>query len=94
MSEILIKNATLQGQQVDIQISGDRIIAINPHPKDEGVSGGITQLMSGIANFFSGMSSGDHGSGNLPNIAKSGIFAADRSIRDYANTIWLANPVK
>ena len=36
MSEILIKNATLQGQQVDIQISGDRIIAINPHPKDEG----------------------------------------------------------
>ena len=31
---------------------------------------------------------------SLTNIAKSGIFAADRSIRDYANTIWLANPVK
>ena len=24
---------------------------------------------------------------------ESRIFAADRSIRDYANTIWLANPV-
>ena len=31
---------------------------------------------------------------SLNNIAKSGIFAADRSIRDYANNIWLANPVK
>ena len=31
---------------------------------------------------------------SLVNIAKSGVFAADRAIRDYANTIWLANPVK
>ena len=30
---------------------------------------------------------------SLVNTAKAGIFAADRSIRDYANTIWLANPV-
>lgn len=78
MSEILIKNVTLKGQQVDIQISGNKILAINPHPKDEGVSGSITQLMSGIANFFSGMSSGDHGSGNLPNIAKSGMSRSAR----------------
>ena len=30
---------------------------------------------------------------SLVNTAKAGIFAADRSIRDYANTIWLADPV-
>ncbi|MDO4460461.1 MAG: glycogen/starch/alpha-glucan phosphorylase [Clostridia bacterium] len=30
---------------------------------------------------------------SLVNIAKSGIFAADRSIRDYENTIWLGKPV-
>lgn len=29
----------------------------------------------------------------LMNTAKAGIFAADRSIRDYANNIWLASPV-
>ena len=31
---------------------------------------------------------------SLMNIAKSGIFAADRSIADYANNIWHAKPVK
>lgn len=31
---------------------------------------------------------------SLVNTAKAGIFAADRSIRDYANNIWLAQPVK
>ena len=31
---------------------------------------------------------------SLVNTAKAGIFAADRSIRDYANTIWLAEPLK
>lgn len=30
---------------------------------------------------------------SLVNTAKAGIFAADRSIRDYANNIWLAKPV-
>lgn len=30
---------------------------------------------------------------SLVNIAKSGIFAADRSIRDYANTIWGMKPL-
>ncbi|MBQ2667314.1 MAG: glycogen/starch/alpha-glucan phosphorylase, partial [Clostridia bacterium] len=30
---------------------------------------------------------------SLVNTAKAGIFAADRSIRDYANTIWLADPL-
>ena len=31
---------------------------------------------------------------SLVNIAKAGRFAADRSIRDYANTIWQLNPVQ
>ena len=31
---------------------------------------------------------------SLVNTAKAGIFAADRAIRDYANTIWLAKPVE
>ena len=31
---------------------------------------------------------------SLTNIAKSGIFAADRSIADYANNIWNAKPVE
>jgi len=31
---------------------------------------------------------------SLINIAKSGIFAADRSIKDYAENIWHINPVK
>ena len=31
---------------------------------------------------------------SLVNIAKSGIFAADRSIRDYAENIWNASPLK
>lgn len=31
---------------------------------------------------------------SLVNIANAGIFSADRSIRDYANTIWGATPVK
>ena len=31
---------------------------------------------------------------SLNNIAKSGIFAADRSIADYANNIWNAKPVE
>ena len=31
---------------------------------------------------------------SLVNIAKSGIFSADRSISDYANNIWKAKPVK
>ena len=31
---------------------------------------------------------------SLTNIAKAGCFAADRSIRDYANGIWDAKPVK
>lgn len=31
---------------------------------------------------------------SLVNTAKAGIFAADRAIRDYANTIWLAEPLK
>ena len=31
---------------------------------------------------------------SLMNIAKSGIFAADRSISDYANNIWHIKPVK
>ena len=31
---------------------------------------------------------------SLVNIAKAGRFAADRSIRDYANTIWQMNPVQ
>lgn len=31
---------------------------------------------------------------SLNNIAKSGIFAADRSIADYANNIWHAKPVE
>lgn len=30
---------------------------------------------------------------SLVNIAKAGIFAADRSIRDYANTIWSTKPL-
>ena len=30
---------------------------------------------------------------SLINIAKAGRFAADRSIRDYADTIWYAKPV-
>ena len=30
---------------------------------------------------------------SLVNTAKAGIFAADRSIRDYANTIWLCDPL-
>ncbi len=30
---------------------------------------------------------------SLINIANSGMFAADRSIRDYANTIWMCKPV-
>jgi starch phosphorylase len=31
---------------------------------------------------------------SLNNIAKSGIFAADRSIDDYAKNIWHINPVE
>ncbi|MBU3806562.1 MAG: glycogen/starch/alpha-glucan phosphorylase [Candidatus Fournierella pullistercoris] len=31
---------------------------------------------------------------SLSNIAHSGIFSADRSVQDYAQTIWHANPVK
>ena len=31
---------------------------------------------------------------SLVNTAKSGIFAADRAIHDYANNIWDATPVK
>ncbi|MBO5020805.1 MAG: glycogen/starch/alpha-glucan phosphorylase, partial [Clostridia bacterium] len=31
---------------------------------------------------------------SLINIAKSGIFAADRSIEDYAKNIWHINPVE
>jgi len=31
---------------------------------------------------------------SLTNIAKSGIFAADRSIDDYAKNIWHAEPLK
>ena len=31
---------------------------------------------------------------SLVNIAQAGRFAADRSIRDYANTIWEATPVE
>ena len=31
---------------------------------------------------------------SLTNTAKSGIFAADRSIEDYARDIWKVNPVK
>ena len=31
---------------------------------------------------------------SLINIAKSGIFAADRSIDDYAKNIWHIDPVK
>ena len=31
---------------------------------------------------------------SLMNIAGAGIFAADRSIRDYANNIWNLKPVK
>ena len=31
---------------------------------------------------------------SLVNTAKAGVFAADRSIRDYANTIWLCDPLK
>ena len=31
---------------------------------------------------------------SLVNIAKAGRFASDRSIRDYAETIWGCNPVK
>ena len=31
---------------------------------------------------------------SLTNIAKSGIFAADRSIDDYAKNIWHINPVE
>ena len=30
---------------------------------------------------------------SLMNIAKSGIFAADRSIKDYAENIWNVKPV-
>ena len=30
----------------------------------------------------------------LANIASSGFFAADRSIRDYADNIWNIKPVK
>ena len=30
---------------------------------------------------------------SLVNIAKAGRFAADRSIRDYAETIWQISPV-
>ncbi len=30
---------------------------------------------------------------SLVNIAKAGIFAADRSIRDYENTIWMGEPL-
>ena len=31
---------------------------------------------------------------SLMNIAKSGIFAADRSIDDYAKNIWHIDPIK
>ena len=31
---------------------------------------------------------------SLVNIAKSGVFSADRSIRDYANNIWHITPIK
>jgi starch phosphorylase len=31
---------------------------------------------------------------SLTNIAKSGIFAADRSIEDYARDIWHVKPVE
>ena len=31
---------------------------------------------------------------SLINIAKAGRFASDRSIRDYADTIWHSKPVK
>ena len=31
---------------------------------------------------------------SLMNIANAGRFAADRAIRDYANTIWCTQPVK
>ena len=31
---------------------------------------------------------------SLVNIAKSGIFAADRAIREYADSIWHLNPVE
>ena len=31
---------------------------------------------------------------SLANIANSGVFSADRSVTDYANTIWNASPVK
>jgi starch phosphorylase len=31
---------------------------------------------------------------SLRNIAESGIFAADRSINDYAKNIWKVNPLK
>ena len=31
---------------------------------------------------------------SLINIANAGIFAADRSIRDYANNIWGLSPVE
>jgi starch phosphorylase len=30
---------------------------------------------------------------SLSNIAESGIFAADRSIEDYARDIWNAKPI-
>ena len=30
---------------------------------------------------------------SLVNVAKAGIFAADRAIKDYEDTIWLGNPV-
>ena len=31
---------------------------------------------------------------SLKNIAKAGIFAADRSINDYAKNIWNISPIK
>ena len=70
MSELLIKNVTLDGKQVDIRISGNRILEINPIPQDGPGTSGVESILSGIAGFFSGISSGDHHSGKLPDIAK------------------------
>ncbi len=81
MSELLIKNVTLDGKQVDIRISGNRILEINPIPQDGPGTSGVESILSGIAGFFSGISSGDHHSGKLPDIAKSGM---SRSAREAA----------